>query len=228
MSVVFAVAAAIAVAATTGRRVLGRARGPERYRAALGRSGLAVSLVDPNGSTSVLPFDLFARGQFNGTGPVVHDPRQPADRLRVFDFWWETVDAEGNRHRSWRTVAAAGVPCDAPYLVISPKTLTTALVSMVAGTDIEVESDEFNRMYYLRCHDRGFAMAVAGPELIDRCVQLGGSVSIEVHRGHLLVTTDRLDPEQFGPFHQLARDLRQALLPGLRDAEARRGARWNG
>ena len=228
ISVVGGLVGALAGVGGAVGRALHRRRGIEHYQGVVRRAGLAVSPHDPNGSTSRLPFDLFAQGSRSGTGPVVHDPARPEARLRVFDYWWEVVDSEGNRTRSWRTCAAGSLPVHAPYLVISPHSLTTRLVGMTAGTDIEVESDEFNRTYYLRCSDRRFAMALCTPGLIELCVAAGGELSIEVHHQHLLVTTGRLAPDKFVGFFRLADAIRSAIEPGLRPLMMHKESTWGG
>jgi hypothetical protein len=187
-------------------------------------AGLVAVPEDPFGPAAVLPFDIFGRGTYRGVGPVVHDPRAPERHLRVFDFWWETVDAEGNRRRSWRTCGVATTGLDAPYLVITPESLTTRLVGAAVGTDIEVESDEFNRLYYLRCRDRRFATAFCTPGVIDLCVAAGGELSIEAHQGYVLVHTDRLRPDRYAGLYRyleqllgaIPRDLHELFDPGPR------------
>jgi hypothetical protein len=177
--------------------------------------GLKHGSVDPFGSSTLL-FDRFNAGVARGFGPFLWDPADAA-RIRVFDFWWETEDSEGNRTRHTSTSIAGALPCWCPYLVVRPEGLSTRLIATAAAKDIEVESEEFNRMFYVRCDDRAFATAMLGPQLIDVLLTTDGLMDFEVHGDSFCLTTRQAKPAQFVPLLQLAHAVHEAVPANLSD-----------
>src|SRR5687768_12975554 len=72
--------------------------------------------------------------------------------------------------------------------------------SRVAGGDIDFESEEFNRLFAVRCHDRRFASALIDAQMLEFLLTTHGALSFEIKGRWLLVWRDQVDPK---------------LLPGL-------------
>jgi hypothetical protein len=159
--------------------------------------GLRSGLTDPYGSSRLL-FDRFNDGVERHFGPYVFAAGSTA-QVRAFEYWFETEDSEGNRHRHWSSCIAGTLPVWAPYLVVNRESFATRVFDTVASTDIEVESEEFNRMFYVRCADRRFATLFLTPAMIDLLLSTQGLFEIEVHGDTFCLTTQRAKPEQYPP-----------------------------
>ena len=167
------------------------------------RAGLSYSVSDPFASDRIA-FELFRQGD----GREVHDVmwRNGDDRrTRAFDFeWWDLHrDAQGHETRMVRhsSCAMAYIGGAWPPIHIAPEGLGDRFVTaVVGGGDIDFESEEFNRMFVVRCDDRRFANAFLDAGLIDWLTGTKGELSFEVKGRWLLVWTRRVKPQ---------------LLPGL-------------
>jgi hypothetical protein len=157
--------------------------------------GLRNTLTDPYGSSRLL-FDRFNNGVERHFGPYLWKDESRA-QTRTFEYWFETEDSEGNRRRHWSSCIAGVTAIWAPYLVIARESLATRMLATVASTDIEVESEEFNRLFYVRCADRRFATLFLSPAMIDLLLSTEGLFEIEVHGDAFCLTTSRAKPEHY-------------------------------
>lgn len=215
----------INVFAAVGAGVLSAAgyavrRGPRRRTHAdvskvAAAHGLGWGETDPFG-TSRLMFDRFNEGIERGFGASMWDRSDPG-QLRAFDFWWETEDSEGRRTRHWTTSVAGSLACWCPYLTVRPEGLGTRLAATMAAKDIEVESEEFNRMFYVRCDDRAFATALLSPAMIELLLTTDGLLTFEVHGDAFLLTAKRARVDQYPGLIRLASVLRSTVPAELCD-----------
>ena len=76
----------------------------------------------------------------------------------MFDYWWydEYEDNKGVAHRSYhrRTCATAEVGWLWPQLSLTKEGLVSKAASVLGVRDLEFESEEFNRTFYVTCEDR--------------------------------------------------------------------------
>ena len=99
------------------------------------------------------------QGQHNGV-PMV-----------AFDYSYEThsTDSKGNRttttHRY--AVCALQLPAPLPLLELSPESVLTRVAGALGVPDIELESEDFNRRYRVKAHDRKFAYDVLNPRTMQ-------------------------------------------------------------
>jgi hypothetical protein len=179
------------------------------------RRGLNYGDTDPYGSSRLL-FDRFNEGIERGFGPYVF-PADHQRELRAFEFWWEVQTDRNERVRYWSTCVAGTFPVWAPYLVISPERWATKLLSMVTAADVEVESEEFNRMFHVRCDSKRFATLVLTPALIELMVVTDGLIELEIHGDSFCVTTRRARPDQYPSLLRLADDIASRVPANLVD-----------
>jgi hypothetical protein len=99
------------------------------------------------------------QGQHNGV-PMI-----------AFDYSYEThsTDSKGNRttttHRY--AVCALQLPAPLPLLELSPETVLTRVAGALGVSDIELESEDFNRRYRVRARDPKFAYDVLNPRTMQ-------------------------------------------------------------
>jgi len=131
-------------------------------------------------------FELFRRGRQYGVknhmagawrGLSVRDVGlQPqADQIsvpaEVFDYTYytESTDSKGNTKRSYhtRTVLALELPEAFPGITIKPDSAFREFFEFIGGADIDFESDEFNKRFYVWSDDRKFAYDLVHARMME-------------------------------------------------------------
>ena len=180
------------------------------------RAGLSFSPQDPFDCAGP-PFDLFRQGDGRGTQNVMWRPNAEHP-IRVFDYWWydEYEDNNGVAHRSYhrRTCATAEVGWLWPQLSLTKEGLVSKAASVLGVRDIEFESEEFNRTFYVTSEDRRFANAFLDAQMIDLLAATKGFVEIEVKNRWILLYTERLKGNELPPLYKLTETI-VARIPRL-------------
>jgi hypothetical protein len=97
--------------------------------------------------------------------------------LVAFDYSYKTdsTDSKGNRttttHRYW--VAALGMPCALPELHVGPEGVFSRIGKAVGFQDIELESEDFNRAFRVRCPDAKLATDILTPRTMEMMLASG-------------------------------------------------------
>jgi hypothetical protein len=85
----------------------------------------------------------------------------------AFDYTYVTESSNGKGGRTKTThryaVCAVTLPTWLPALTLAPENVLTRLGNVVAGDDVELESEDFNRQYRVHAPDRKFASDVLPP-----------------------------------------------------------------
>lgn len=88
-----------------------------------------------------------------------------------FDYSYETHSSDGRGGRSTTThryaVSAVQIPAWLPTLQVVPETMLTRLGNAVGITDIELESEDFNRAFRVHASDPKFASDVLTPRTMQ-------------------------------------------------------------
>jgi hypothetical protein len=84
-----------------------------------------------------------------------------------------TTDSRGRRHtRTYRhAVVSVGVHGALPVVRIYPESIGTRLATALGGTDVRVESAQFNRLWKVWSRDQRAAHAVLTPRMIERLLE---------------------------------------------------------
>ncbi|MDM7854640.1 hypothetical protein [Cellulomonas alba] len=84
-----------------------------------------------------------------------------------------THDSEGRtqRHSSSHHVVLLELPTALPFIEVTPDGLGAKLIKAAGGTDLDFESDDFNRTYRVDATDPVTAHAVIHPRLMERLLQ---------------------------------------------------------
>lgn len=179
----------------------GRARRTRDLRGAATRSGLAYSDQDPFAVVTP-PFELFRRGDLRGAEHVMWRQDDPSN-ARVFDYWWadEHYDEDGRVQRVYRRCTAGTVEAGWlwPELTIDPETSLSRVADRLGGGDLELESDEFNRLFEVRCTDRRFATAFLDARMIELLLSTRGQFHLHVKNRWLLLWSDAELPGRLFP-----------------------------
>ena len=88
----------------------------------------------------------------------------------AFDYSYVT-DSNNGRSSSSQThrfaICAIRLPCYLPRLCLTPENVLTRIGNVVAGDDIELESEDFNRQFRVQCPDAKFASDALPPRTMQ-------------------------------------------------------------
>jgi hypothetical protein len=189
----------IAVAVVALASALGgwwRRRGHIRADGVAARAGLQYSHDDPFDSTRIA-FPLFRKGVDRAAENVMwrdaHDDRP----VHAFDYWYYDVhtDQTGRACKTyhWYSCATALIGGSWPLLTVEPESLAHRIGTHLGLSDIDLESEQFNRMFALHCEDRKFATTLIDPAMMALLVGTGATLTFQVRGRWLLVHADRVD-----------------------------------
>jgi Protein of unknown function (DUF3137) len=168
--------------------------------AAIGRNiGFTFSAADIDRIVS-MPFVLFSRGKDRRVELVISGTHDGVP-MRLFDYWYydETSDGRGNRTRQYHrfTCALATIPAACPRLQIGHENFLTRLGDHFGLRDVELEYDEFNRQFRVKCDDQKFAFSLLDGKMMEWLLASTSFASVEVDGPWVLVAVDKLDPSKW-------------------------------
>ncbi|MFL6206000.1 MAG: hypothetical protein ACJ739_11675 [Acidimicrobiales bacterium] len=195
--VLFVVAVCLVLAASAVRWALQQRRREDLAQVAV-RHGLQHSAVDPFGCTRVA-FPLFRKGDGRLAENVVWRDRADGLPVRAFDFsyYTERRDDAGEVVRSHKHFSCVMAQVDGawPELSITREGILDKALGLVGMGDIELESDQFNRMFALHSPDRRFAVTFVDAQMIDFLLSTHARLAFFVKGRWVLVVSDPVRPD---------------------------------
>ncbi|MGZ5291360.1 MAG: hypothetical protein ACXWDS_05575 [Actinomycetota bacterium] len=175
--------------------------------------GLEYSPEDTRGCLD-LPFALLRRGDGRGTENVLSGDWQGMPLLE-FDYWYyeESRDSKGNTTRStYRfSCAAAEVEAGLLPLILGRENVLTRLADSVGLADIELESEDFNRAFTVKCKDRKFANDFLDQRMMGWLLAAETGFSFEACGTWLLVHSKRRRPTELIPLLGTLKQFREQV-----------------
>lgn len=181
--------------------------------------GLAFSSADPiRVPGTFAQFELFQRGDTRYAYNVMHGT-VGARHYCACDFQYTTTtyttDSKGNMQRrdvtTYCSAAIAELNCPVPAVWLRPENLLDKAAAIIGFTDLEFESDEFNRMFHVKAVDREIAFDIINAQMMQRLLA-GPFRNIEFHGPAVLVFEETTwTPERFGVALDFARSLAEDL-----------------
>lgn len=113
-----------------------------------------------------------------GTRPHAHNllhGTYKGREVRCFDYRF-TVQQGKNRHTETHGIILTPVPAGFPRLEIAPETVLHKLADVVGMGDIDFESDEFSRRFWVASQDRRFAYDLIHPRMMEFLLEVGPSL----------------------------------------------------
>jgi hypothetical protein len=163
------------------------------------RLGFHFAVDDPHGTLG-LPFALFGKGDGRGVENVMWGERDGVP-MRVFDYWYydETRDDKGNRSRSYHrfTCAAMTIAADCPVLRIGHEGIFSRLGSALGFRDVELEYEDFNREFRVKCEDQKFAFSLLDGRMMEWLLQVDAMEALEIAGPFVLIATGKLASEDW-------------------------------
>ena len=206
----------VLILAAVGTGVWLSYRAKQRRREALfgfaTERGLEYSRVDPFALPSSYAFHLFGMGDGRGCENVLSGTWDGLP-VREADYWYytESSDSKGGRSKSYSyfSVVVADLDCSVPRVSISKETLLTRAAEHLGASDLDFESEEFNRMFKVTAQDPQVAYQLIDPRMMNWLLSTGGAFGFEVVGPNLLVYSHRRRPTELIPLFgsaQLFRD----------------------
>ena len=203
--------------------------------------GLEYFPVDPFGTLSE-PFALFEKGDGRGLENVLSGSWQGLD-IRCFDYWYyeESTDSHGNTNKTYYRFDCVTAPVAAACsrLVIEHENLGTRLANALTFHDIQFESEDFNKAFFVKSPDAKFANDFIDERMMDWLLKNAAGFSFEVDGDQMLCFCRKIDPTGIVPLLGTAKAFRDqiprvvySLYPGVAPVEPQPGveaaneARW--
>ena len=180
------------------------------------QAGLDFSEEDRfNSAAPALP--LFRRGKGHEVENVMWRPGAESPAVRVFDYAYYTEhrDQAGRVQRQWFRFTCALVQHHGswPQLRLEREGLLDKVGQAVGLSDIDFESEEFNRAFAVKCADRKFAYALLDPRMMEVLLATGGVVSVETTGRFLLLSCDQVEAVVMPRMLALAEDVLAHVPP---------------
>ncbi|MBN1917935.1 MAG: DUF3137 domain-containing protein [Verrucomicrobia bacterium] len=116
------------------------------------------------------PFGVFDLGEPDETAGLISGRFQGLG-VEIFDYTYyeEEKDKNGNVERDYTTttLVALVLPLAFPRFELAPDSGLREFLEFLGGRDIDFESNEFNKRFYVQSEDRKFAYAVIHPRMME-------------------------------------------------------------
>jgi hypothetical protein len=115
----------------------------------------------------------FGQGHGRAASNVIygeHDGRA----MVAFDYQYTTTSGSGKDRKSTThhcSVLALSMGVTMPALSVQPEGIFGRVIGRLTNTDIEMESEDFNRAFTVRCPSRKFAFDILHPQMIETLMQ---------------------------------------------------------
>jgi len=160
------------------------------------RHNLFFSPKDPYDMINAFGFDLFDFGRAKSVSNVMYGKQADRD-VRAFDYRYTTGSGKNSRTYHWTCgLVTTGGATTWPHLTLGPETFFERIAQVVAGDDIDFESEESNRAWEVRCEDRRFASAMIDPEMMLHLVDRAEGCRVEVGGTWVLFYYEQAPPEE--------------------------------
>ncbi len=117
-------------------------------------------------------------------------------QLTAFDYQYDTGSGK-NRSTHHLSAAVVTLGCRFPELVIRPENLFDKVAAVMGLDDIDFESHEFSKRFYVSCRDRKLAYDIVTTEMMSYLLAHRGW-SIELDGADVMIWTGRTwKPEEF-------------------------------
>lgn len=199
------------------------------FKAKTGRDAELRRLAAANGfeyletdifSSTRVPFQIFRLGNRDLVENVLLGAAADGAPVRVFDHvsWVEKETEDGVQRTSYRSLTCCLAETEAsfPHLVIQPETLATRVLQKVGMPAIDLESEDFNRMFHVVCEDERFARLFLDPQMMELLLSTEGELQVEVRGRWVLIAAPRLPAKLALSLVPLSTRLRSLIPPVVR------------
>ena len=183
-------------------------------RAAAGDLGLGYSAKDEFGLID-LPFPLLQRpATVRGLGSVMFGTWRGRE-VKVFEYWYARSSDQALDDFEWFSCVVTPLPGWWPDLVIVPETILSRTVDNLTMSDVNLESEAFNRAFSVRSQDPRFAIALLDARMMAWLLDRAGPWGFEIAGGMLLCyRTPMFQPWEVRPLLEISAEFMDTV-PGV-------------
>lgn len=189
---------------------LARDRRRKRMAAWAAQRGYRFTAEDPQLSQGFAHFEPFGRGHSRKARHVVRGT-VAGNTFVVFQYEYTTGYGK-NREHHVHQICALRMPLSSPGLVVRREHVGHKIFDALGGEDIDFESDEFSRRFWVRSPDRRFAYDILHPRMMEYLMPLDRYLWQWKGKALLLSTADHIEPARAEAMLNAAAGL-VALLP---------------
>jgi hypothetical protein len=172
------------------------------------RNNLEFSSSDPFRLDRSYDFHLFDMGDGRGCENVMSGEWQGL-KITEADYWYytESTDSEGRRSRSYSHFSVLLIALDAwlPGVRLERENPLTRLADHVGLSDIEFESEDFNRRFNVKAKDKEFAFKLVDARMMQWLLAAPHKVCLEANGGHVLLWCKRLGSAEVGELFMMGK-----------------------
>jgi hypothetical protein len=146
-----------------------------------------------------MPFALFSKGDGRRVELVISGVHDGVP-MRIFDYWYyDKSGGRGGQSRTYHrfTCALATIPAACPRLRLGHEDLLTRLGDHLGLGDVELEYDDFNRRFRVKCDDQKFAFSLLDGKMMQWLLGADRFNSVEVDGPWVLLVEPKLDPARW-------------------------------
>jgi len=185
------------------------ARRREAWRALAERLGCSFSRSDPFDIPRACAQALFKQGSSRRATNVLHGTIG-GRAIKCFDYQYTTGSGD-NESTHYLTCLLVTPPIPFQPLSIRPESFLDRVGEFFGLDDIDFESDEFSRRFFVTCPDKKFAYDILHPRAMELLLE-GDQISLEAQRDSVLLHYSKV--------------VRQLNLPDEVETFIRRGLRF--
>jgi hypothetical protein len=161
-------------------------------------NGFRFTQKDPFDLPGSYHFGLFSLGEGRACENVLEGSWRGRGLVEA-DYWYytESSASEGSSSRSYRhfQVVLMPIPAFLPTVSVSPENFMTKVARHIGLSDINFESEEFNRRYNIKSKDRRFAFELIDARMIEWLLKKSG-YSFETNGATLLLYSGKKKPNE--------------------------------
>lgn len=119
---------------------------------------------------------LFTQGHSKKAAPVMSKSDGNMEWM-LFDYQYSVTTSNGKTTTTTRyphSVVVARVPYDLPLMTLTPQNVFHSIGKVFGANELETESVEFNKKFFVDTQDHRRATEILVPELLEFLIQLGG------------------------------------------------------
>jgi hypothetical protein len=158
MPIVTMAVAVVIVALVAYLSYLASERRKKEWLALATELGCRFAPRDPFGTLSRSNYATFRTGHSRCVYNVMHGTYR-GRQMRCFDYRY-TVGSGRSSHTYYETLVVVESPMPCAQMLLRPEGFGDRLAAMVGFDDIDFESEEFSKRFYVRCDDKRFAYDV--------------------------------------------------------------------
>ena len=147
-----------------------------------------------------MPFKLFSQGDGRRVELVISGTHNGLP-MRMFDYWYydDSSNGQGGRSRSYHrfTCGLLTIPAACPPLRLGHEDFMTRLGDHLGLHDVELEYDDFNRRFRVKCGEQKFAFALLDGQMMQWLLEAGSFESVEVVGPWILLAGKQLEPARW-------------------------------